>query len=560
MARVSIFYDKDIKEQVFMIRGDERYARATKTVMELGSLVNQGDYGFVYEVSINVLRDVGDSSIVIYDNDDVLYVINSWQSTDTGITIELPELSWDSEHNLQAKYIGNGRCSPSFSKVIHMDSIPNPNKVDAPLKTYVFYHVPADTSTFRIGAYFDISNRSVSYNQPIKFYLDGDYVDTINISSSTGEAEITFTDVPDGLHTVKAEFEGSLLLYEKTSTIQVSVGEKLTILSAPSVLVTGDTATFQLKLTDYLNNPISNFGLTAVLNVEQGHTPTIGSGATTDSSGLATISGTVPSDVGDGTINFKHSTDTLASIQLPQFTPSALSLTAAQPRMYYLKDNVLSVNIGQQLENVPITLTEIEKLDESHIISTDTIFTDEYGIAQITVRGLGGDDRKFKAQCGAVTKTLQLEDYSQYWAINDGISTRSCSVSPPAQLQELQSGFRIYASSSGEYWFYISLVTHNGAMTNYPYVIDIYNVASIVNGKATDVYFRAGSTNYKLSGNYSNIHIERSESRTVNVWDNKGNNHTIQNQGSNPPILIVKNTTSFNRLTVREAEIIDAYD
>ena len=75
MVRISTIYDKDIKEQVFMIRGDERYARSTKTVISLGTRVDTSE-GFVQSLLVNVFRDVGNGSLVVYDNDVVVYTIH----------------------------------------------------------------------------------------------------------------------------------------------------------------------------------------------------------------------------------------------------------------------------------------------------------------------------------------------------------------------------------------------------------------------------------------------------------------------------------------------------
>ena len=115
MVRLSIFHDKDINEQVFMVRGDERYARSTSTVMELREVSLQSEY-FLQDIFVNVLRDVGNAGLVVYDNGVPIYTMNTWQSTDTGRVITLPALAYDSEHNLRVKYIGNGQCSPSMSK------------------------------------------------------------------------------------------------------------------------------------------------------------------------------------------------------------------------------------------------------------------------------------------------------------------------------------------------------------------------------------------------------------------------------------------------------------
>ena len=442
MARVSIFYDDKIKEQVFMIRGDERYARSTKVVMELGSLVSQDTYGFTYEAHINVLRDVEGSSIVVYDNDDVIYVVDDWQSTDSGITIELPALAWEAEHNLQAKYIGNGRCSPSVSKVIHMDSIPNPNKIDAPLTIQIGYPEIGDLSTFCVRATFNILNKSDTVNQPIKFYLDGEYVDTVNIDSESYEAVQLFSNVPDGLHTLKAEFEGSLFLYSKSATQSVSVGKKLTILSQPSYFIAGDTVSFEIRLTDYFDNVLPSNPLNVSMQYDNNGSWQVLDYGTTDNDGFVTFSATVPASIDNNSFNFRDGyQNVLGSVQLPFMTPSTLTMASSSDYLFSGKRNTITVNIGQNKEGVPINISEVTETyvgsgeaevepdvpaDQSEddindyeyeVLSTDTIYTNTQGIATKTITGKGGMGlRIWKADLGTVlSKKMYLSDYLVFW-------------------------------------------------------------------------------------------------------------------------------------------------
>ena len=71
MARISIYYDDVEKEQFFMVRGDERYARSTKTLLSIGT-PSLDITSFDVSATVNVLRDTGEGQVVIYDNDDVI--------------------------------------------------------------------------------------------------------------------------------------------------------------------------------------------------------------------------------------------------------------------------------------------------------------------------------------------------------------------------------------------------------------------------------------------------------------------------------------------------------
>ena len=100
-----------------MVRGDEAYARSTKTLLELGEVTTH-ELNFDLSVTVNVLRDRGEGSITIYDNDEPIAVTNDWNSELNSITIQLTELNYDMTHNLYAKYMGNNQCSPSNSEIL----------------------------------------------------------------------------------------------------------------------------------------------------------------------------------------------------------------------------------------------------------------------------------------------------------------------------------------------------------------------------------------------------------------------------------------------------------
>lgn len=549
MARVSVFYDKDIKEQVFMVRGDERYTHSTKTIIELGSTGSQDVYGFVQEIHVNVLRDYGNSSIIIYDNDVALTVIDDWTSVDTGRTISLPPITWDTAHNIKAKYIGNGKCSPSMSNTLTIDALPNPHKTDADLITTVYYPELSDLSTFQIKSSFDMLDRSETIGLPIKFYLDGDYVDTVNIANHDGtiESVIEFTDVPDGLHTVKAEFEGTVELYAKTTTNTVSVGQKLTILSHPNLFVTGDTASFSVKLTDYFDTPIEGYSLSAGYYISD--VRHYFAGGSSDSDGLLTLSGTVPADIGDGTFDFQNfQQDVLGSIKLPQFTPTTLTMTPTTDRLYKNQNTVFSINVKQNIEGVPVTFKEIAS--DNTVISTEVADTNSIGVATFTVRGKGEQNRIFKAEVGAVTITDWFEDYSQYWEANN-IVNREYTLPAGGQLLDLASSFQIYSPTGQDVWLFLN------PTRNKDYGIYLENVYSTNSkGVAQDIHFHVyGTSNdYKLNANRSNIWIYRNASGVVDVMDSSGNSYRIANQGTNPTILIFHQKTTFSKLTVRESD------
>ena len=78
MAKLITTYDNTLKEKVFVLKGEEAYAKSTDTV--LTELNREEDWNryldyMLIGFEVDVHRNVGESSIVLYDNEDVIDVI-----------------------------------------------------------------------------------------------------------------------------------------------------------------------------------------------------------------------------------------------------------------------------------------------------------------------------------------------------------------------------------------------------------------------------------------------------------------------------------------------------
>ena len=180
MARVSIYYDSVEKEQFFMVRGDERYARATKTILELGTqTIPPSGTTFSQELIVDVLHDKGDGKIVVYDNDDTVYVIEDWSSSDTARTIQLTDLNYEVEHNFNATYIGNNQCQGSSSKTITIN-VTDPHVV-TPTFTVDVESVYGTGEVIRLAGqlYYEPTPAYITENMPIELWYDGTFITTL---------------------------------------------------------------------------------------------------------------------------------------------------------------------------------------------------------------------------------------------------------------------------------------------------------------------------------------------------------------------------------------------
>ena len=118
MVNLTVRYDKKIGSNVFVVRDDEPYVSSTKTILtitdiEFPTIEGRVDY-LIYRVSltINVLRETGESNVVIYDGDDVLEII-PWE----GVPIpKYYDFASGTAHKLKAIFMGNKHCLKSHSK------------------------------------------------------------------------------------------------------------------------------------------------------------------------------------------------------------------------------------------------------------------------------------------------------------------------------------------------------------------------------------------------------------------------------------------------------------
>ena len=128
MAKLITTYDSTLKEKVFVLKGEEAYAKSTDTV--LTELPREEDWNryldyMLIGFEVDVHRNIGESSIVLYDNDDVIDVIpfdlgstsvrwEKYYDEDTGEWVDnRMKLAYGVEHNIYAKYMGNKQCLKS---------------------------------------------------------------------------------------------------------------------------------------------------------------------------------------------------------------------------------------------------------------------------------------------------------------------------------------------------------------------------------------------------------------------------------------------------------------
>lgn len=368
MVRISTQYDNTIvndKEvgKVFMIRGDEGYARTTDVVFGIITDDSSADSVQGYKVAFcyDVLRDVGSSTVILYDNDVVIKEFD-W-SSDNGMqyigttndhTVIDPNtclyLPYDEEHKLWMKYNGNTHSLYSKSK---QSSV----YCDLPLEFYTniaFSDVEllGDDMSFNLTLTIHGQVTSATYGKGVELYLDDEFITTVYTPDDSNVAECELSGIEDGHHMITAIVVGDEDIYTATNNYEFDSGYDISIVSYPQ---------------PFINNLGGDIVVRVLYNGEPFEDATVdfvSSSAITDEDGYATISLTTIGGSGEyyATCYDKQSEPVYITVANP-------SLSIDTDRTYLVPDAETWVrfNIGEAIEGVPISYERI--CPKSHVSS-----------------------------------------------------------------------------------------------------------------------------------------------------------------------------------------------
>ena len=559
MARLSTKYDSDLKEQVFVLRGDESYARTTKTLLTLGATtINTNDFSL--SVTVNVLRDRDEGTIHIYDNDVLLYTINDWSSQSNARTVTLNGLAFDITHNIVARYMGNNKCNPSHSTTETIN-------VKDTRRTESILDVGAVATQISENAEFTrtlkISNEvSEAYNegQELEVWYEGNQI-TVDPTDENGETTLTIPNVGNtwGLHPVTVKFDGNEHLTSSEKEIHLMIGYDFNITEYPNFIINGEQVTIKAEILNWVGTirtsskypaylVLYNEGVEVQRLEMTGHTTRTTSflpiGIEIDSFCIATI----------------HNEREYDSEVIPVtcITPQELILDSTTPRLYKNESNTIQVHTVLPYKGIPVTMS----FDDPYAEGT-RLYTDNNGVARLGVQGKGVGSKTYTATLGRVTGSLTLEDYTQYWS-PAGIHNRDYKTGDYARIYDLNNYFRIDSDSNNVGYLLVPI------STNKNYELNITNITSTNTieigfgyaNSATDYY----RTNRSLITQFTNGEItlvKRDSSINIELKNGSESETSSISFGSVSPQYIgifIRNTGSnpiqvaFTKLTLQELE------
>lgn len=357
MARLSTQYDKEVGK-VYMVRGDEAYARTTDTKLTIiDDPVNSRDdiSGYRCGFKYDVLRDIGSSNVVLCNGEDEL-AMYEWSSdygeryvgvqsnhttidTDTCLT-----LAYGVEHQLYMKYKGNKQCLRSKSRITTIHE-PLPDKFKTELD--LTYTITSQGALLTITVTVNGQHIPATHNKVIEIYVDGELVDTATTGANTNVATKSLTLAGGKEYSVTAVLQGDETIHMSSATIDIPVGYGISFTETPLYVMINMSNIFKVKVSDMADTPVS--GATVTLNELS---------ATTDSSGIATFNVTIPSqdDKYQATFNDIHTDE----ITIPSYNP-ALTMSRENTNMY--SDNSpdsakkpLVISFNQSAKDIPISV------------------------------------------------------------------------------------------------------------------------------------------------------------------------------------------------------------
>lgn len=466
MVQLNTTYDKTLKQKIFVLKGEEAYARTTDVLADIISDFDDCNSHIRYcrvGLEVDVLREVGDAFVNIYDDDTMLLsipwgedmesIINNSYYNDKGIYWQNDKLvigssdnvdtglflSYDTLHNIQVKYTGNKQCLASKSDVISFIE----EKPDSYASTMTATASSVSVETGDSVAFtLNLSIPTSDIQHTVQVYDNGSLIDTLTIDANE-DVSYSKSGLSNGLHSIRFLFIGDEEAFSSETTVDVSVGYKLLLVDVPSYVVNGTSASVGVSLTDYLDNPLE---LKTVQMIDD-YGEISQSSAQTDENGYVLIE---PVSVGTTPIRAVYQSNSnmyySEKVTVPVYTPLSIDI---QPSRGVISNGVstqVSINLNPLPPvdvQVPVTVTRRSGTTST----TVTVPANSYGVLPLT--GDGEGDITISATLGSVTGTDIVEDTIQYWSVSNSADFNRRYYEDYTSLSVVNNGYKLQSGNNG---------------------------------------------------------------------------------------------------------------
>lgn len=454
MAQLITTYSKELKEKIFILKGEEGYARTTDTLLDeiLHNGERRSDWNahkeyMLLEFKIDVLRDLGASQITLYDNDDVIGVYDFAVGTHT---IEFKytsptndtrlKLDYGVKHNIYARYMGNKQCLKSTSKKYSFYE-PIPERFESSI-SFSGLDTNYDTGddvefTATLSAY-QVNNKTLNV------YVDDSKYGEVT-TDANGTASVSITDLTDSKHTISLEYMGGQYSTATSNSNDISIGYVVEIIDHSDYVINNSPSEVSVYAHDYLDKPkITNITIEEYTDGEGWEQ--VSEMQSTDGNGHVTISPAYLTAK-----PFRATMDNneyySESYTIPKYDNVTVTMNIPNPAM-------VSTNYSSILTGSVTNVTAPVKVSINQGVGD--VMTDSNGNFTATYKGSGRGNLKYTASVYGAEDGKWIDDVMQYWKAPSNVMNQEYTAIK-GTISSQSNGWMCTANSSGEcnielYW------------------------------------------------------------------------------------------------------------
>jgi len=501
MPYIETYWDYEINKECFKVCGEKGYVHSTDTSLSRAdeSIDNSLMEYFVIAYDVNVLRDVGTGKIAIYDDGEPITVYSKttsggvvsytaydfwdWNDQKTVPETIYLQLSYETEHKIQARYLANKNCLPSKS-VIDTVQVETPALFSSLLEYTGDVSLDKGTSN-TLSFKFTSGNTSYpSDTKTVNVYVDDELITEkeITLSSGVSTFNVTATGLLEGQHSVSAVFEGDTHNESCNCSEIISIGYLITIDEYTKFPI-GNSGSITASVVDYLNNPITDY-----VDLCYGNTILLSSMSDEDGEvvfGYNSLNEIPPN------LKVKCRGSSSEQVSVTSVIVNDIDVTFGNSSVYSMAwtaiGHTLDVDIDLDVTDTngnPVYADGLNvQFNDGVSTKTLTVPTGAQNKLHPTIEGTGAGKRIVQVQCGGHTIILQsVFDYYQAWKASNYEYNQECEIFSHT-FEELSTQYKLKVASDGG-TARIGFPTHSRDW-------EIY--FSIVSVSAVQMYFRFGN-------------------------------------------------------------------
>ena len=550
--RLNTYYDKELNSQAYMIKSSEGYSRSTDTILTVDEIDTSNVLSFQANLTVDVMRDVrseiDDGLIEIYDNGDLIHSI-VWND-DTVRTFPL-KFSYDTEHNVIAKFTGNRRCKPSNS-LIWSHTVPRPLIHQSIIKITSSLNYTGNRPTLT-GVLKDGEGKAIS-NVKLKVYENDVLLGETTVTNGNGRFSFNkSSDYTWGKHTLKFVFDGTDTHSSVELFVTIMLGYNISILDYDDIWANG-CGSLTANVSDWNDAVLTN----AYCELKTGGNGFILSSGHTDNNGNITfVVDTAPS-VFDGTMYVLCGSTDSEQVSVVNVNVTELNISSNESigAIGVTSDINVSITSDPVLDGVKV------KMNNANPSVLELI--DNQGVATYECTGAG--DTQISASVGGLTQTIDYTDAVMYWTPSKLYNYSYVPIK--GAMSYSAKGFKLETGKGR----YTAVIGFGNIYSNYDFDYTItFNVVAF--GKLTQFYFGKYDENKNVDGAYyifdslkpnDEIKITK-KGNTMKLYHNGNYKKTFESSEIKAPVLgiVCRNTSSesgyllFNNLIFRRVTTND---